>query len=91
MMSRTRERLENIATYVREQLVVTLADDPYNLRLRPETIAKFMELFRGALESARRIGQIHAARPPDPPPRPDVDENAITKRMRVRPPPPPKR
>lgn len=86
MISRTRERIEALVTRLRTELITTLIVD-YALRLKPATLQKFDGLFRAALEAARLIGQLHAARPADPPLAPE-DDLADTKPMRSRPPPP---
>ena len=87
MISRTRQRIEDLVTKLKTELVSTLIVD-YALRLKPVTLQKFDILFRAALEAARLIGQLHAARPADPPMTPE-DELADTRPMRTRPPPPP--
>jgi hypothetical protein len=86
VISRTRERIEALVTRLKTELVSTLIVE-YALRLKPGTLQKFDALFRAALEAARLIGQLHAARPSDPPLEPE-DELADTRPMRSRPPPP---
>jgi hypothetical protein len=88
MKSRTRERLDALITHVKTQLVSTLIVE-YALRLKPETLEKIDKLLRSAIDAAKLIGQLHAARPDDATPE-TSDELADTKPMRTRPPPPPK-
>lgn len=88
MKSRTRERLDNLVTSLRTQVVTTLIVE-YALRLKPETLEKFDRLFRAAIDAAKLIGQLHAARPDDAD-EPSTDELADTRPMKTRPPPPPK-
>lgn len=88
MISRTRARIEALVTRLKTEMVSTLIVE-YALRLKPSTLQKFDQLFRAALEAARLIGQLHAARPSDSdrPLKPD-DELADTRPMRSKPPPP---
>lgn len=88
MISRTRQRIENLAVRLKTELVSTLLVE-YAVRLSPGTMQKFDVLFRSALDAARLIGQLHAARPSDPQWTPE-DDLADTRPMRTRPPPPPK-
>jgi hypothetical protein len=90
VISRTRMKLEALVTRLKTELVSTLIVE-YALRLKPTTLEKFDKLFRAALDAARLIGQLHAARPYDQEPLPETeDELADTRPMRTRPPPPPK-
>lgn len=86
--SRTQERINAILVRIRTELVSTLLVE-YALRLSPATLQKLEALLRQGLEAARLIGQLHAARPPDPP-EPDNLELADTRPLKTRPPPPPK-
>lgn len=89
MKSRTRERLDALITHVKTQLVSKLIVE-YALRLKPETLEWFDKLLRTAIDAAKLIGQLHAARP-DTNEKAETDEElADTKPMRTRPPPPPK-
>lgn len=92
LASRTRERIENLATHVRTELVARLVLE-HGVRLSPAMLEWFTELLRRALDAARLIGQLHAARPEYPPKNAsdDVDDLADTKPMRTKPPPPPKK
>jgi DNA transposition AAA+ family ATPase len=88
MKSRTRERLDALITHVRTQLVSRLIVE-YALRLKPETLEWLDKLLRTAIDAAKLIGQLHAARP-DTDEKPETDELADTRPMKTRPPPPPK-
>lgn len=87
MKSRTRERLDALITHVRTQLVSRLIVE-YALRLKPETLEWFDRLLRSAIDAAKLIGQLHAARP-DTDDKPETEtELADTRPMKTRPPPP---
>lgn len=89
--SRTRIKLEALVTRVRTELVSTLAYD-YGVRLAPQHIEKLVQLVRDALDAARLIGQLHAARPKSEPPPPPAGDEEITRPIpRTRPPPAPRR
>jgi hypothetical protein len=81
--SRTQQRIDAILTRIRSELVSTLIVE-YAVRLRPATLDRMVKLIRDGLNAARLIGQLHAARPPDPH-EPEVDDFDDTQRI-IRPP-----
>ena len=86
-MSRTRQRIEALLTHVRTELTSHLLLE-YGVRLRPGSLEWFKALLLKALNAAKLIGQLHAARPDVNEPAEADDELADTRPMKTKPPPP---
>lgn len=85
-MSRTRQRLEALVARVRTEVHLVLLLE-HGVRLTPAQIVKLDKLVYDALNAAKLIGKLHAARPEDADDTPTDDELADTRPMKSRPPP----
>ena len=86
-MSRTRQRIEALVTAIRTEVTTTLLVE-YGVRLSPATLERFKALWLKALNAAKLIGQLHAARPDrNDEPDDEAGDLADTRPMKTKPPP----